>query len=80
MFDKKEVIKEKLRNGNCTVVFKKTDGTERTMLCTLQETAIPIESRPKGEVRKQNDDAIAVWDIEKQGWRSFRFDAVTQFI
>lgn len=80
MFDKKEVIKEKLRNGNCTVVFMKADGTERTMLCTLQECSIPIDARPKGTTTKQSDDAIAVWDIEKQGWRSFRFDSVQQFI
>lgn len=79
MFDK-NVIKEKLHVGNCTVVFKKADGTERTMLCTLQESAIPVESRPKGTITKQSDDAIAVWDIEKQGWRSFRFDSVQQFI
>ena len=80
MFDQKEVIKEKLRNGNCTVVFKKADGTERTMICTLLESAIPAEHKPKGTNNKQSDDAIAVWDIEKQGWRSFRFDSVQQFI
>ena len=80
MLDKKEVIKEKLRNGNCTIIFTKADGTERTMLCTLQECAIPVDARPKGTNTKQNDDAIAVWDIEKQGWRSFRFDPLQQFI
>jgi hypothetical protein len=79
IFDK-DTIKEKLRTGNCTVVFTKADGTERSMLCTLQETFIPAEQKPKGEVRKQNDDALAVWDIEKQAWRSFRYDAIKQFV
>jgi hypothetical protein len=78
MFDK-DVIKGKLRAGNCTVVFTKADGTERSMLCTLQENSIPVEQRPKGEVKKQSDDALAVWDVEKQAWRSFRYDAIKQF-
>lgn len=80
MTDPKDKIKEKLRTGNCTVVFTKSDGTERTMLCTLQESAIPVEARPKGIATKQSDDAIAVWDIEKCGWRSFRYDAIMQFV
>lgn len=80
MIDQKDIIKEKLRNSNCTVVFKKADGTDRTMLCTLQECSIPVDARPKGTTTKQSDDALAVWDIEKQAWRSFRYDSITQFI
>lgn len=80
MFDK-DIIKEKLRAGNCTVVFTKKDGTVRTMLCTLKEDSIPVESRPKGnETVKRSDDAVAVWDLEANGWRSFRYDAITQFV
>lgn len=80
MIEQKDTIKEKLRSGNCTVVFKKADGTERKMLCTLQEASIPLESRPKNSSAKQSEDAIAVWDIEKQAWRSFRYDSILQFI
>jgi len=80
MFDK-EVIRTKLRSGNCTVVFTKSDGTERKMLCTLQENAIPAaEPKKTDRVKKENDDVLAVWDLEANGWRSFRFDSVTQFI
>jgi hypothetical protein len=50
------------------------------MLCTLQESQIPESARPKGEVKKKSDDALAVWDIEKQAWRSFRYDSLEQFI
>jgi hypothetical protein len=80
MFDK-NVIKEKLRAGNCTVVFTKADGTERSMLCTLHESAIPpAEPKKTDRVKKDNDDVLAVWDIEKQSWRSFRYDAIKQFV
>lgn len=80
MFEKDE-IKQKLRAGNCTVVFTKADGTERSMLCTLKEDSIPVESRPKHtEAGKRSEDAVAVWDIEKQAWRSFRYDAIKQFV
>lgn len=68
----KEDIKGMLRNGVTTVVFTKKDGTERTMKCTLSESLIPQEHRPKeGSTHKVNDAVLAVFDIEKQGWRSF---------
>jgi hypothetical protein len=68
----KEDIKGKLRNGVTTVVFTKKDGSERTMKCTLNESFIPQEQRPKeGSTHKVNDSVLAVFDIEKQGWRSF---------
>ena len=75
------MIKTKLRSGNCTVVFTKSDGTERKMLCTLQESTIPAaEPKKTDRIKKENDNALAVWDLEANGWRSFRFDSVTQFI
>jgi hypothetical protein len=69
---KREEIQTTLRNGVSTVVFTKKDGTERTMKCTLSESIIPQEHRPKeSSTHKVNDAVLAVFDIEKQGWRSF---------
>lgn len=71
MFDRNK-IKETLRDGVHQVVFTKKDGTERTMTCTLSESIIPQEHRPKeGSTHKVNDAVLAVFDVEKQGWRSF---------
>ena len=68
----KENIKNTLRNGIHQVVFTKKDGTERTMMCTLSESIIPQEHKPKeGSTHKVNDNVLAVFDTEKQGWRSF---------
>jgi hypothetical protein len=58
--------------------FMKKDGTLREMKCTLNENKIPEASKPKGSGKSQNDDSIAVFDLVKQEWRSFRFDSVQQ--
>jgi hypothetical protein len=51
------------------------------MICTLQEHVIPPAEPKKTErVKKENDDVLAVWDVEAQGWRSFRFDSILSVI
>jgi hypothetical protein len=66
-----------LREQEITVKFVKKDGSEREMLCTLNESKIPSEKAPKGVERTTNDDVVPVFDIENQGWRSFRWDSIT---
>lgn len=82
----KHELKEMLVNGVHTVTFVKVDGTERTMKCTLLPEYMPAtvtqgqqlltESSPKPE----NPNIISVWDIESQGWRSFRLDSVKMVV
>lgn len=67
-----------LRKGICTVIFTKSDGSVRTMKCTLNESVLP-EPSGKTSTRRSNPDVISAWDIEKEGWRSFRIDSVTEF-
>ena len=71
---------ELLHEGVATVKFTKSDGTEREMQCTLMGNKIPSEKTPKNVSRKQNSDILAVFDVEKQDWRSFRWDSVKEFI
>ena len=76
-------IKAALAAGEHTVVFTKTNGDERTMLCTLKSSLIPA-AKPlqEGEVRrtkKPNPDVLAVYDTKAPGWRSFRWDSVKDF-
>lgn len=72
----KAFLAEALREGIVTVKFIKTDGTERDMKCTLQESLIkPYEKKTTRE-KTVNDELFSVWDVEKEGWRSFRFDSV----
>lgn len=66
-----------LKDNTCEVKFTKVDGTERVMKCTLNEKYLPAQV----DVEEISQDttpktSIAVWDIEKEGWRSFRIDSV----
>lgn len=71
-----EAVRKVLVEGNALVNFTKKDGTEREMLCTLiniPSDKAPKESEDKPEYSKE---AIRVFDIEKQEWRSFRLDSI----
>ena len=66
-----------LRSEIVQLTFTKKDGTERIMKCTLAEQKIPAENVPKGTERAKSDEAVAVFDLENNGWRSFRWDSLT---
>lgn len=72
-------VKQNLQRGIVKVVFTKKDGTDRTMLATLNEDLIPEDKRPKGTGKKvTNSNTIAVYDVEADGWRSFNYDTVKE--
>jgi hypothetical protein len=73
-------LQECLWAGAVKVKFKKVDGTERVMICTLKRDLIPEDQLPKGDSpKKSNDDVLPVFDIENNGWRSFRKDSVVTY-
>jgi hypothetical protein len=73
----KDTLRAELKEGVKTIIFTKTDGTQRVLKCTLQESVLPqVDTTKSSTAKKQNDDALAVWDIENAGWRSFRFDSI----
>ena len=70
-------LSQLLADGVVAVKFTKKDGTDRSMICTLSSKVIPNEYAPKGEdKREKSSDALAVFDLEKEGWRSFRWGSV----
>lgn len=76
----KEWFRGLLHVTTIELTFTKVNGEERQMRCTLQEHAIPEEKQPKNNSTKASPvDSIAVFDIEKQDWRSFRFDSIKEF-
>jgi len=76
----REFYLERLREGICEVTFTKKDGTDRRMLCTLDMSGIPEKDVPKTDGNKsENLEAVRVYDLEKEAWRSFRFDSVKVF-
>jgi hypothetical protein len=69
------------------VEFLKADGTLREMRCTLDLDRVPQDKLPRGDVpvedllkeskkpRKEPDPhSLRVFDLDKNEWRSFRFD------
>lgn len=70
-------LQENLRKCIADITFTKVDGTERKMSCTLMNDYLPeFISSPLSEGRKENDGILAVWDLEKNSWRSFRLDSI----
>ncbi len=63
-----------------TVKFRKIDGSERTMRCTLDFSRVPLAERPKdvdvGKIMSlvQDHGMVHVFDLDKQGWRTVPFD------
>ena len=70
---------ENIKSGVC-VTFTKKDGSERRMSCTLVESRIPSDKRPKsaneGEATSTAGSAVRVFDTKIGEWRSFRWDSV----
>ena len=58
------------------VKFIKKNGEERVMKCTRSLVMIPESSHPKGTDKKQSEETFPVFDLEAQGWRSFRLDSI----
>lgn len=66
-----------LSSGTIRVKFQKTNGDMREMLCTQKLELIPEDKRPKGDGKyKSSPEVCSVWDVEAEGWRSFRYDSV----
>lgn len=80
-----ESVKNELHNGVVTVTFiKESTGATREMVCTLDPKFLPPKKEVvKGEVEKpkraQNPDVCVVYDIQQDGWRSFRYDSVVKY-
>lgn len=79
-WDKEAIIKQ-LHEKVCKIVFTKANGDNRIMHCTLQESMLPAQVDVEEHIQKKkpNPDVLAVWDVEASGWRSFRWDSVTDF-
>jgi len=74
----KDEMLDALKSSVVLVDFTKVSGERRVLKCTLKTDVIP----PKKEgstTSRISDDVIAAWDIDNNGWRSFRIDSVNSF-
>lgn len=74
----KQKLIESLSVGVVSVQFEKLNGEFRDMKCTLNEEYLPAVDT-KGSTKKKSEEAISVWDVNKNEWRSFRFDRVISY-
>lgn len=76
-----ELLMEAL-SGICTTIFIKADGSVGRLTGTLQENAIP----GKDQDARANffsplpNSRIVMWDVTKQGWRSFYMSKALRFV
>lgn len=68
-------ILDQLFDHVVSVDFTKVSGDRRVMKCTLMESIIP-PSTSEGPKRIPSEETISAWDVENNGWRSFRVDSV----
>jgi hypothetical protein len=72
----REWLDDYLSENTLTVQFTKKDGTDRTMKCTRNFESIPSDKQPKGTIEKTTTDAVRVFDVEIQDWRSFNISNI----
>ena len=77
MFTRDGLI-DMLRSNVVTVTFTKVNGDERIMTCTLLSEHIPNAPITNGEVvvKETTSNTVSVWDVNANGWRSFRVENV----
>lgn len=64
-----------LSENICVVDFVKVNGETRSMPCTLRSDIVPpIVVKEGKEPKKQNDNVMNVWCVDKNAWRSFKLE------
>lgn len=67
-----------LEQGICRVIFKKkSNDLMRVMYCTWAPEVLVREKMAPEDLNEGN--RLVVWDLEKNGWRSFDLTTVIDF-
>jgi hypothetical protein len=72
-----EWFSEYLSENTITVEFTKKNGEKRRMFCTRDIGKIPADQQPTGS-KTTATDAVAVWDLDINAWRSFNLSNLTR--
>jgi len=77
---KRENIIADLKSHVMEVSFAKVNGDARIMRCTLDQRIIPqpvdYKHLEEQHSKPENKEIVACWDVQANGWRSFRVDSV----
>lgn len=72
----REWMKGMLRKNAVSVTFRKQNGDERVMNCTLQEGIAIPHIKTTDRIKEVDVEVCPVWDIDKSAWRSFKYESV----
>jgi hypothetical protein len=80
-----DMLSDYLSRDVMVVSFTKKDGTERVMRCTQNMDLIPVEFHPTPklptDLQEDSDPQLfKVFDLDKKGWRSFRYTTIKSLI
>jgi len=80
----KAELKTLLKKQILNIKFKKINGTERLMCCSLKTDLLPVqetnnELKENKQNRKENEEVLSVWDLEKKAFRSFRINSIIDY-
>jgi hypothetical protein len=76
-------VRQVLLSQEITIEFVKSDGSMRTMRCTLAPDLIKIAANKTqsidglsrtGHRPGQDPGTQVIWDLDQEQWRSFRYD------
>lgn len=87
--EQREYMMDELRKGICEVTFTKVNGETRVASATLSPNHVPQTNTTYSDgepivdalhkTRKVNEETVVFWDMNKEGFRSFRIASVTSF-
>lgn len=82
--DLRTYLKKRLHAEEMKIVFVKANGERREMRCTLNSLHLPMKAMQaleenKAREKTENTEILAVWDLDNEGWRSFRIDNVISY-
>jgi hypothetical protein len=73
-------LKNQLEQNVMVVDFNKISGDKRVMTCTFREDMKPaatkVDPMSTKKVLEVSDAVVSVWDVNAEGWRSFRYDRI----
>jgi hypothetical protein len=76
----REDLKNLLEHNVVEVDFLKLNGDRRVMTCTMRSDCRPpatkLDPLSQEAIRKVSDAVVSVWDVNAQGWRSFRYERI----
>lgn len=78
----RDAVLADLKQHTVEVKFKKVNGEDRVMRCTLMKEHLPVneeqfQTLEEEHKKPENLNTVVVWDLQNNGWRSFRVDSIS---